>query len=128
MPALTAVAFCVILAALAVFQVALIAGAPLGHFAWGGQDRVLPKAKRIGSVISIVLYTAFALLALERVGLTDLLPGAADLVVRIAMWVVFAYLALGVPMNLISRSKPERLVMTPVAAILAALALVLALS
>ncbi len=123
-----AVAFCVILAALAVFQIALIAGAPLGHFAWGGQDQVLPRQKRIGSVISIVLYAAFAVLALERVGLTDVVPAGTDLIVRIAMWVMFAYLALGVPMNLISRSKPERRVMTPVAAVLAALALVLALS
>ncbi len=55
--------FCAILAALAVFQVALIAGAPLGHLAWGGQDRVLPRTKRAGSVVSVVLYAAFALLA-----------------------------------------------------------------
>lgn len=36
-----ALAFCAVLAALAVFQVALIAGAPLGRLAWGGQDLVL---------------------------------------------------------------------------------------
>jgi hypothetical protein len=30
------VLFCSLLAALAVFQACLIAGLPLGHFAWGG--------------------------------------------------------------------------------------------
>jgi hypothetical protein len=127
-PQLAAVLFAVILAALAVFQIALIAGAPLGHLAWGGQDRVLPPRKRGGSVVSVVLYVAFALLGFERVDMIDLLPAGADLFVRIAMWVVAGYLVLGIPLNLASRSKPERYVMTPVAAVLAALALILALS
>jgi hypothetical protein len=127
-PAVAAVVFCVLLAALAVFQLALIAGAPLGHLAWGGQDRVLPRSKRIGSVVSVVLYAAFAVLALERVELIDVLPAGADLVVSIAMWVVFGYLVIGIPMNAISRSKPERYVMTPVVTLLAALALVIALA
>lgn len=128
MSALAAVFFCVILAALAVFQVALIAGAPLGHLAWGGQDRVLPRTKRVGSVVSVVLYAAFALLALERANLIDLVPGGAEAVVRVLMWIVFAYLVLGIPMNLVSRSKPERYVMAPVAAVLAVLALLVALA
>ncbi len=89
---------------------------------------MLQRQKRVGSAISVVLYAAFAFLALERVGLVEVLPEEADPVVRIAMWVVFAYLVLGIPLNLASRSKPERLVMTPVVTVLAALALVLALS
>ena len=35
-----ALALTVVLAALAIFQLALVFGAPLGHFAWGGQHRV----------------------------------------------------------------------------------------
>ena len=50
---------CALLAGLAVFQVALIAGAPLGRMAWGGQHRVLP-APRLGSAASIPLYRFFA--------------------------------------------------------------------
>jgi hypothetical protein len=126
-PQLAAVVFVAILAALAVFQLALVAGAPLGRFAWGGQDRVLPSRKRIGSVVSVVLYVAFALLALERAGILDLLPKGADTVVLVAMWVVAGYLALGILMNLASRSKPERYVMTPVVTVLAALGVVLAI-
>ena len=43
------------------------------------------------------------------------------------MWVVFAYFVLGIPVNAISRSKPERYAMTPVVTILAVLSLLVAL-
>ena len=45
----------------------------------------------------------------------------------IFMWVLTAYFALGVIMNGISRSMPERLVMTPTALVLAVLYLILAI-
>ena len=51
-----ALALTVLLALLAVFQLALALGAPLGHFAWGGAHRVLPRRLRIGSLVSIVIY------------------------------------------------------------------------
>ena len=44
------------------------------------------------------------------------------------MWVVVGFLTLGVLMNGISRSRPERFVMTPVVLVLALLALAIALS
>ena len=49
----------VLLAGLAVFQIALAAGAPLGHLAWGGKHRVLPKGLRIASALSVGLYVLF---------------------------------------------------------------------
>ena len=114
----------VLLAALAVFQTALICGAPLGRFAWGGQHVVLPSRLRIGSAVSIVLYALFALLVLQAAGVVSLLPdGVAD----VGIWVLTGYLVLGVALNAISRSRPERLVMTPVALTLAVVCLVLAL-
>lgn len=121
-----AILFTLVLAALAIFQVALIAGAPLGHYAWGGADRVLPRQKRVGSVISIVLYAIFAFLALERGGVIDVF--GSSIVVVIAMWVVTVYLASGIVLNAISRSRKERFVMTPVALVLTVLALLVALS
>ncbi len=123
MPA-AAVTLCVILAVLAVFQLALIFGAPIGRFAWGGQHRVLPTKLRIGSAISIVIYAIIALLALDRAGLVDVVP---DVVSTVAMWVVFAYFVLGIGMNAISRSKPERYTMAPVSLVLAVLSLLVAL-
>lgn len=113
-----AIVACVVLAGLAVFQVALAAGAPLGAFAWGGSHRVLPTRLRIGSAVSVALYALFAALILDRSGLASLIPG--ETVVRIGMWVVAGYLVLGILVNGISRSRPERLVMTPVTAVLAA--------
>jgi len=119
-----AIALVVILSLLAVFQLALALGAPLGRFAWGGQHRVLPGRLRIGSLVSIVVYAIIAVLALDRVGLIDVVP---DVVSTVGMWVVFAYFVLGIPLNAISRSKPERYAMTPVVTILAVLSLLVAL-
>lgn len=113
-----------ILAGLALFQIALAAGAPWGRFAWGGQHRVLPRNLRIGSVVSILIYAIIAFIAWERVGTSALLP---DTVAQIAMWVVFGYFTLGILMNVISRSRPERFTMTPIVTVLAVLSLLIAL-
>jgi len=51
----------------------------------------------------------------------------SDPVSTVGMWVVFAYVVLGIPLNAISRSKPERYTMTPVVAVLAVLSLLVAL-
>ncbi|WP_396667144.1 hypothetical protein [Microbacterium sp. R86528] len=119
-----ALALTVILLLLAIFQLALALGAPLGRFAWGGQHRVLPPRLRVGSVIAIVIYGVIDLIAWDRVGAVDLFP---ELFSEIAMWVVFAYFALGVVMNAISRSKPERYTMVPITLVLAVLSLFIAM-
>lgn len=119
-----AIVACVVLAGLAVFQALLVAGRPLGRFAWGGQHEVLPRNLKIGSAVSIGLYAAFAAVVLDRTGLVELMP---DAVSGIAVWVLAAYGALGIVMNAVSRSRPERFTMTPVAAVLAACFLVVAL-
>jgi hypothetical protein len=116
---------CAILAALAVFQAALVAGAPIGRFAWGGQHRVLPRNLRIGSVVAIALYAGFAVIILQRAGVMAPLPPA---IANVGIWVVTAYLALGIPLNAISRSPPERLTMTPVVLVLFGLVLTVAMS
>jgi hypothetical protein len=126
MVTVAAVLACLVLGALAVFQVLLVLGAPLGRFAWGGQHRVLPTPLRAGSVVSIVIYALLATVVLARADLASLAVPAG--VVRTATWVVVAYLLLGAALNLASRSKPERAVMSPVTAVLCALYAVVALS
>lgn len=116
--------FCALLFGLGMFQLLLAAGAPVGHFAWGGQNRVLPVRLRLGSVVSAALYAAFAMVALDRAGLIAVLP---DQVVQIAMWVVVGVLVLGTIPNLISRSTPERYVMAPLSLLLSGLGAVIAL-
>jgi hypothetical protein len=122
---LSAILACAILAGLTIFQGALIGGAPLGRMAWGGQHRVLPAKLRIGSAVSIGVYALFAYAALAQAGLLP--PLVSESFTAITMWVMTAYFVLGVVMNGISRSKPERLIMTPTTLALAALYLVLAL-
>lgn len=116
----------VLLAALAVFQLALAAGAPLGHFAWGGQNKTLPTRLRISSLVSVVIYALIALVALERARAIDLMPGGG--VEGVAMWVIAVYFTLGIVLNGISRSRPERFTMTPVVTVLAVASVILALS
>ena len=111
---LLGLALTVLLAALAIFQLALALGAPIGRFAWGGQHRVLPARLRIGSVVAILIYALIALIAWDRTGAIDVFP---ELFSIVAMWVVFAYFALGIFLNAISRSKPERYVMVPASTI-----------
>ena len=116
---------CTLLAGLTIFQGALIGGAPLGRMAWGGQHRVLPAKLRIGGAVSIGVYAIFAYAGLAKAGLVPAL--VSESFTAISVWVMAACFVLGVIMNGISRSKPERLAMTPTALVLSALYLVLAL-
>lgn len=120
-----AVLACVLLAALAVLQLCLALGAPWGRFVWGGRhDGRLPTGLRVGSAVSIALYALFATVVLDRAGLTDLMPDDVD---GPGIWVLVAYLALGVVVNGISHSRSERAVMTPTVLVLLICAVVVAL-
>lgn len=119
-----ALALTVVLVLLALFQLALILGAPLGRYAWGGQHRVLPARLRVGSAVSILIYALIALIAWDRVGAIELF---GEPFAEIAMWVIFGYFVLGIVMNAASRSKPERFTMVPVAVVLAVLSFFIAM-
>jgi hypothetical protein len=113
-----------LLGGLAVLQLLLVAGAPLGRFAWGGAHVVLPRTLRIGSAVSVALYAVFALLMLQAAGALAVLPrGLAG----VGIWVVTVWLAVGIGMNAVSPSRAERLLMTPTSVVLAVVCLVLAL-
>jgi len=112
-----------VLALLAVFQIALALGAPWGAFAWGGQTKVLPTSLRVGSAGAVLLYAVIAVVVLDRAGEIDVLSDAAA---SIGAWVVFGFSAVGVLVNAVSRSKPERYTMTPVCLVLAVASFVVA--
>lgn len=122
---IAAILACLILAGLTIFQVLLIAGFPLGRFAWGGAHTVLPNKLRIGSAVSIILYMIFAVLILERSGIISVIN--SNNVTGIAIWILAAYFLVGVFMNAISKSKPERMTMTPIALLLCILCVIVAL-
>jgi hypothetical protein len=123
---LAAAVVCAVLGALAVFQALLMFGAPLGRLAWGGQQGVLPAPLRVGSALSIVIYALLAAVVLARA--EQLATGVPDGVVRTAAWVVVGYFFVGIGINLASRSKSERAVMTPIVAVLCGLCVVVAAS
>lgn len=116
---------CTILAALAVFQISLAFGAPLGQYAWGGSHVVLPTKLRISSAISIILYLVFALIILSGASVLDIPMDGS--VLNVGIWALTGYFFIGVFMNGISRSKRERAVMTPATLVLALACLLIAL-
>jgi len=120
----SALAAAAILVALAALQAQLAAGRPLGRFAWGGTHDVLPRRLRVASAASIPLYAGMALLLLDAAEVTDVLPGDWA---GTAVWILAAYVLVGVALNAASRSRDERRVMTPVAVVLCLLCLGVAL-
>lgn len=120
-----ALVFSIAIGLLGLFQLALACGAPWGRLAWGGGHERLPTAFRIGSVISIAVYAVFAIIVLERAGLIAVLPSPE--IARVGAWIIAGYMALGIVMNAISRSLPERFVMTPVVILLCSSATLVAL-
>lgn len=113
-----------LLAAIAVMQVLVASGLPLGRFVWGGAHRVLPRRFRIGSAVSVVVYAGFAALLLSRSGV---LPGGDSVFVVVLAWVLFAYFTFGILLNGISRSRAERFTMTPICVVLAVTTFIIAL-
>jgi hypothetical protein len=109
---------------MAVFQLLLVLGAPLGHLAWGGHHRRLPGWLRIGSLLAVGIFAFGILCILEQVGCAVL---GSPALAEGALWVLAGLFGLSTVGNLASRSPLERRVMTPVALVLAAACVVLAL-
>lgn len=121
--AITAV---VLLAGLTVFQLALISGAPLGKYAWGGAHTVLPVNLRIGSMVSILLYGLIAAIILSKAEIFTLIDNKE--IVDVGAWVIAIYFATGILLNGISKSKRERNLMTPIVLVLTVATTLVALS
>ncbi len=105
-----------LLGIIALFQIALAAGAPWGAASWGGRHPGrLPTGYRIGSAVAgLFFYPAMAWFILDRAGVVgDETPsgGVAGL------WVLTGLFGLSTVINLISPSKVER-IWAPVALIL----------
>ena len=120
-----AVGFVGLLGALAVLQLLLIVGMPLGRFAWGGQQHRLSPRLRVAAGLSIVIYAVFAGIALAHAHV--IASPVPSLIIVIAMWIITTYLLLSVLPNLASKSIHEKRLMTPVSTVLAILALLIAL-
>ena len=124
--ALASILAAFVLSFVVIFQILLAIGLPLGQGAWGGKHQVLPPHLRVASAASSLLLGLAIWIVLARTGLVTIpwQPSA----VRVATWVVFSFLALNTLSNLVSKSRIERRVMTPVALVCSICFLVVALS
>ena len=97
----------------ALFQLALTIGAPMGEYTMGGQNiGKLPLKFRVGASISMLVNLAIAGHYLAQTGVVKaLLPAQLNLA---ANWSLVAFTAVGLTMNAISRSKKERNLWVPV--------------
>jgi hypothetical protein len=113
-------------AVIAVFQLALAAGAPLGHAAWGGADAELTTGQRIGSGIAVVLWTIAALIVLGRAGYWGRRKAAR--VFHWGTWFFAAVTAISALPQFASESRWETFIWGPLALALAVLCTIVALS
>jgi len=108
------------------FQVALALGAPWGAYAMGGAfPERFPPALRVVAVIQAAVIALLALIVLSGAGLA--LPS----IVRELPWLVWlpvAFSAVSLALNAASRSAGERRIWVPVALLLLASSLAVALT
>lgn len=109
---------------LALFQLALALGAPLGDAAWGGAQGTLTPGLRVGSAVSVLFYMLAIGVILRRAGMN--VPWVASGVARIGTWALVVLLLLSALGNLASESSWERYLMAPLALVLAAMCFVVA--
>jgi len=108
--------YAIITLAVVAFQIALAAGAPWGAFAMGGAfPGQFPPAMRIAAIIQAALLIGFALVVLARTSI--ILPKWLR-ASRWLAWVVVAFSALSLILNLITPSAGERAIWAPVAFIM----------
>ena len=110
-----------LLGAMAAFQAALAAGAPLGAHVLGGRySDALPPRIRAFSGIAAILLLSFAFVILARAGVIGWPVGLADLLVP-AAWLIAGFLVLNTLGNLASKSRFERTALAATTAVLAVL-------
>ena len=107
------------------FQIALAAGAPWGAYAMGGAFAgTFPFALRLAAIAQAALIAAMAVVILSRAGLVR---GRWSTVTGRLVWVVVAFAAVSLILNLSTPNARERAIWAPVAAVLLASSTVVAL-
>jgi hypothetical protein len=115
--------FVVLMVLVSLFQLGLIAGMPWGYLAMGGAyPGVYPLEMRVAAAFQIVVYLGLALIVLSRAGVVQRIERFS----RRMIWVVVALSALSLLMNLATPSPLERLLWSPVAALMLITSLIVA--
>ena len=126
MKRVAAIIYVIISAVVVAFQIALAAGAPWGEYAMGGAfPGQFPLALRIAAIIQALLLVAMAAVILARAGL--ILPGWSQ-ASRWLTWIVVAFAAVSLILNLLTPSAGERAIWAPTALLLLISSVVVAFS
>ena len=100
---------------IAILTVLVACSLPLGEFTMGGQHKILPKKLRVAAVISVAIQIFAMIIILQAGGFISLW-----LSFKVTKYICFffaAYLSLNTIMNMISKSRKEKYVMTPLSLI-----------
>ncbi|WP_035187184.1 hypothetical protein [Alteribacter aurantiacus] len=113
-----------ILIAVALFQFLLALGLPFGEAAMGGYFRVLPWYLRVVSTVNGLILLLMAVVFLMYGGFISV---EANLPLLWFVWGIAIFMGLNTVANAFSKSKKEKMIMTPVSAIAFILCLSVAL-
>jgi len=121
-----AIIYAIATAGVVAFQVALALGAPWGAYAMGGSfPGRFPPPMRVAALAQAVILGLLAMVVLSSAGLV--LPAVSESFPGL-VWVAVAVAAVSLVLNAISRSAGERRIWVPVALVLLASSLVVALT
>ena len=107
----------VLFGVIATMTVLVACGLPLGEFTMGGQHKILPKKLRVAAVISVAIQIFAMIIILQAGGFIYL--WLSFKVTKNICFFFAAYLSLNTVMNMISKSRKEKYVMTPLSLIAA---------
>ena len=105
----------VIFGVIATMTILVACGLPLGEYTMGGQHKILPKNLRVAAVISVAIQFFTMIIILQAGGFIPL--WFSFKVTKYICFFFAAYLSLNTIMNMISKSRKERFVMTPLSLI-----------
>ena len=94
-----------------ILSILILCGLPLGELTMGGQYKVFPPKLKIVLVTQLILQVFFVLILLQ---MGEFIPLWFSYNVTKIIGIVMAiYLSINTVMNLISKSKKEKYIMTP---------------
>lgn len=110
---------------LAVFHLLVFLGVLSSNLVWGGQATGSTENLRQLEFFSLIFSLLFALIVTAKIHPPEV--ATAKRLIRVLMWLVFAYLLVNIAGNLTSPSTWERIIFTPLTLVAAFLALRLAI-
>ena len=107
----------ILFAIIAIMTLLAACGLPLGEFTMGGQNKILPKKYRIMAVFSLFIQV-FAIVIILQAGQYIALWFSHNITKYICFFFA-VYLTINIFMNILSNSKKEKYLMTPLSLVAA---------